>query len=71
LIIGILVLLTALNGCCLCKSKNKTCFALPFGFITFVVGIAMIVLGVLALSAGSVLTPEKFREPICASEQAK
>jgi hypothetical protein len=50
-------LLTALLGCCVCKSKNKTCFAVPFGVITFIIGVVLIVLGVLAVSAGSLLTP--------------
>jgi len=31
----------------------------------------MIVLGLIALTAGNVMTPEKFKEPICASEKAK
>jgi len=31
----------------------------------------MIVLGFLALSAGNIVTPEKFREPICSSDKAK
>jgi len=57
MVVGLLTLLTALLGCCVCKCKNKACFAVPFGVITFIIGVVLIVLGVLAVSAGSLLTP--------------
>lgn len=71
MVVGLLTLLTALLGCCVCKSKNKACFAVPFGIITFIIGVVLIVLGVLAVSAGSLLTPETFKGPICSNAKAQ
>lgn len=72
LVIGAMVLFTSLIGCGVWRAKsNKACFAVPFGIICFVAGITLFVIGIVALSSGSVMTPEKFKEPICASEKAK
>jgi len=75
MVVGLLTLLTALLGCCVCCSDKwkcpKACFAVPFGIVTFVMGVALIVLGGLAVSAGSLLTPETFKGPICASAKAQ
>jgi hypothetical protein len=72
LVIGAMVLFTSLLGCAVHKSSNnKSCFAVPFGIICFCAGITLFVIGIIALSAGKVMTPEKFKEPICASDKAK
>ena len=75
MVVGLLTLLTAMLGCCVCSSDrckcHKACFAVPFGIVTFVMGVALIVLGLLAVSAGSLLTPETFKGPICSSARAQ
>ena len=72
LCVGLLLLIVALLGCSVCFCKHKSHLALPFGFITCIVGITLITLGIFAISLGLVLTLNDFRDPVCAkAEQIK
>jgi hypothetical protein len=45
--LGIFILIVSLLGCATAKFKNP-CFAIPFGLITFIFGLVLLIVGFIA-----------------------
>jgi len=52
LILGLLILLTGVLGCLTAKFKNP-CFAIPFGLLTSIFGLILLIVGFLIIAATS------------------
>lgn len=63
LILGAIAILTGLLGCATCKCK-KVCFTIPFGILSFVAGLVLLILGLVLLGVASELV-DKAQEGIC------
>ena len=50
--LGILVLATSILGCATAKMK-KACFAIPFGILTFIFGLILLIIGFMGMAIGT------------------
>lgn len=68
---GILIIVIGLLGCATCKFKNP-CFAVPFGALTFIFGVLLLIFAAFALG-GDAVTAAVFNDStgICKPEAGK
>jgi len=50
--LGVLILIVSILGCATAKFKNP-CFAIPFGILTFLFGVILLIMGFLAMVVAS------------------
>lgn len=51
MIVGGVVLITAILGMCLTRARNKICLSICYGLLAFLIGTALIIFGVLTIAA--------------------
>ena len=66
LALGALVFLTSILGCATAKFKNP-CFAMPFGLLTFIFGLALFIIGALAMVIASPEAGKVVLNEVCKS----
>jgi ABC-type transport system involved in multi-copper enzyme maturation permease subunit len=69
LLLGGIVLITSILGCCLAKNTNM-CFAIPFMILTLLFGIVMVIIGLIAINVSGPVV-DKLKIEVCTSDQAK
>jgi hypothetical protein len=67
--LGVLILATSLLGCATAKFKNP-CFAIPFGILTSVFGLILLILGFIAMAVGSPQAVDIMRKAGCGDKSA-
>jgi hypothetical protein len=68
--LGALILLVSLLGCATAKFKN-VCVAIPFGILTFIFGLILLILGMLAFVVASPQVKSMFTQAACPSNNPK
>lgn len=62
--LGVLILIVSLLGCATAKKKHP-CFAIPFGMLTFLFGVILLIVGALAMIIASPKIKEMFKAAGC------